>query len=155
MFPKVMGILNATPDSFSDGIGVVFFEKLFQKATEMINCGVDIIDIGGESTRPGAEDVDAAEELDRILPLIRFVKTHYPETKISVDTRKSEVAEVVLEYGVEIINDVSGLSFSPEMLSVVARFGADLIIVHCQNKPSNMQVAPSYTNVVEEVFSYL
>lgn len=150
----VMGVLNVTPDSFSDG--GEFFDKrsAVARAVEMAEAGADIIDIGGESTRPGAHDISVSEELDRVIPVISEIakKVGIP---ISIDTRKSRVAEEAIKVGASIINDVSGLS-SDEYLGVVAaKNSVPLILMHMKGSPSKMQEAASYKDVVREVISSL
>ena len=150
----IMGILNVTSDSFSDG-GVFFDEaKAVARAVQMAEEGADIIDIGGESTRPGAAKVDAKEEIKRILPVIKKIvkKVKIP---VSVDTYKCEVAEAALGEGAAIINDISGLRFSPVIAGLTAKAKAGLILMHMKGTPSNMQEDPKYNNVVSEIKSYL
>jgi dihydropteroate synthase len=150
----VMGILNVTPDSFSDGGRYVDPEQALAHAREMAAAGADIIDIGGESTRPGAQPLSEGEELSRIIPLIERLA---PELAIpiSVDTYKSAVAKKALEAGASIVNDISGLRFSPDMATVAADSGAAVIIMHIKGTPRDMQQNPVYADVVGEVRSYL
>lgn len=160
-FPNIMGILNVTPDSFSDGdkinvqnnfINIDFIE---QKVKQLVNDGVDIIDVGGESTRPDSEEVPVEVELARVLPTVKLIKTKFPNLKISVDTRKAEVAEESLKLGTDIINDVSGLQYSPEIAEIIAKYDKELVIMHSKGTPKNMQNNPQYDNVVNEVFDFL
>jgi dihydropteroate synthase len=150
----VAGILNITPDSFSDG-GVFFDEnKAVARAFEIAAEGADIIDIGGESTRPGAAKISEKEEIKRILPVIKIIvkKIKIP---VSVDTYKYEVAKAVLGEGASIINDISGLKFSPKISELTAKANAGLILMHIQGKPSDMQQDPKYKDVVKEIKSCL
>ncbi len=146
----IMGILNVTPDSFSDGGR--FFEKdeAVKHALQMEAEGADIIDVGGESTRPGAEEISVEEELRRIMPVIDAMGRK-KRVLISVDTRKAKVAEEAISAGARLVNDVSGLRFDSLMASVVARYGVGVIVMHMKGTPRDMQVNPTYTDVVEEV----
>jgi len=148
-----MGILNVTPDSFSDGGRFDHPDAALLRARQMVEAGADMIDIGGESTRPGAAPVPAAEEIRRICPLISRLSS-IGDVIISVDTRKAEVAAAAVAHGAQIINDVSGLS-DPDMASTVARSGAGLVIMHMQGDPATMQDDPVYTDVVGEVAGFL
>lgn len=151
----VMGILNVTPDSFSDGGRYFKHEDAFTHAMEMINDGADIIDIGGESTRPGSESVSEAEEIRRVIPMIEKILEHAPETIISVDTTKKIVALEALKRGAKIINDISGLTFEPGIAEVVKRFNASLVLMHIKGTPKDMQNDPSYEDVASEVYDFL
>ncbi|UDQ97094.1 dihydropteroate synthase [Lentisphaerota bacterium WC36G] len=155
--PLIMGIVNATPDSFSDGNLYFDIEKGFQHAKEMIENNVDIIDIGGESTRPGAKEVGVDDEIMRVVPLIERIKDYFPESVVSVDTRKSAVARKALEVGADIINDVSGTEFSEDMIDLAVEFDAGLMIMHMRGQPKNMQSKHNtkYHNIIDEVRSYL
>ncbi len=148
--PAVMGILNVTPDSFSDGGRYLDPSKAVDHAIKMEAEGASIIDIGGESTRPGAAEVPADEELRRILPVIRALQPKLG-CPISVDTRKASVAEAVLAEGASIINDVSGLSFDPAMARTVARFDAGLVIMHMRGTPATMARMARYRDLIGEV----
>ncbi len=150
----VMGILNVTPDSFSDGGRYTEYDSALAHAREMAAAGADIIDIGGESTRPGADPLSEQEELRRIIPLIERLSADLA-VPISVDTYKSTVAKKALEAGASIINDISGLRFSPDMAQVAAEFGAAVVIMHIKGAPRNMQQNPVYADVVGEILSYL
>jgi dihydropteroate synthase len=150
----IMGILNATPDSFSDGGKFAAEQQALAHAREMAALGADIIDIGGESTRPGAEPVPEDEELRRIIPLIEKLSNELT-IPLSVDTYKSSVAEKALQAGASIVNDISGLRYSPDMAKVVADHGAGLIIMHIKGTPRNMQQNPAYADVVQEISDYL
>jgi len=150
----IMGILNVTPDSFSDGGRHAGRDRALFHARAMAAAGADIIDIGGESTRPGAEPVTEAEELDRIIPIIEQL-SEVLTIPISVDTYKASVADQALEAGASIVNDISGLRFSPDMATVVAAHGAAVVIMHIQGTPRNMQQDPRYDDVVDDVRAYL
>ncbi len=150
----VMGILNVTPDSFSDGGHYIDPENALVHAREMAAAGADIIDIGGESTRPGADAISEQEELRRIIPLIERLSTELT-VPLSVDTYKSLVAHKALEAGASVVNDISGLRFSPDMARVVADHDASLVIMHIKGTPRDMQQNPVYDDVVGEVLSYL
>lgn len=149
---RVMGILNATPDSFSDGGKHYALQNALETVKKMQKVGVFLLDIGGESTRPGAEPVDAATELDRILPVINALRD--AGILLSVDTMKPEVAAEALKVGAHLINDVTGLR-NPEMVRVCADAGAAACIMHMQGEPRTMQKNPGYTDVVAEVHTYL
>ncbi len=156
----VMGIVNVTPDSFSDGGMYFSVEGAAAHARAMIEDGADIIDIGGESTRPkGAygsspSHVSAGEELDRILPVLKELR-NAGDFLLSVDTYKSDVAEAALLAGADIINDISGMTFDPLMGDVVARHGATLVLMHIQGTPATMQDNPQYEDVVADVKRHL
>ncbi|MBA4313066.1 MAG: dihydropteroate synthase [Chlorobiaceae bacterium] len=150
----LMGILNITPDSFADGGKFNCIDDAVNYALKMADEGADIIDIGGESTRPGSTQISVEEELKRVLPVIeRLVKqTNVP---ISIDTYKSEVAELALNAGAQIVNDISGLHFDPKMAPIVARLHASLVVMHIKGTPRTMQANPEYNNLITEVKSYL
>jgi dihydropteroate synthase len=150
----VMGILNVTPDSFSDGGLYADAERAIAHAREMAAAGADIIDIGGESTRPGAQPLSEEEERRRIIPLIERLAAELT-IPISVDTYKSGVAKRALIAGASIVNDISGLRFSPDMAKVAADYGAAVVIMHIKGTPRDMQQDPVYEDVVGEVRSYL
>jgi dihydropteroate synthase len=149
-----MGILNLTPDSFSDGGSFNTTDKALARAMEMAELGADIIDIGGESTRPGAAKVTAQEEIKRVVPVIEALskKTDFP---ISIDTYKSLVAQKALEAGASIVNDISGLRFDPQMAGVAAKFKAGLVLMHIKGTPEDMQQDPQYKDLLGEIRSYL
>ena len=150
----IMGVLNATPDSFSDGGKFNSPDKALERAKEMEAEGADIIDVGGESSRPGAETVPEGEELERTIPVIKKIKKE-SNLPISIDTYKANVAQRALEEGAEIVNDISALRFDPEMAEVVAEKGANVILMHMQGRPQNMQENPTYEDVVEDIFNFL
>jgi dihydropteroate synthase len=150
----VMGILNVTPDSFSDGGRYVDTDKALAHAHEMVEAGADIIDIGGESTRPGAPPVSEEEELARVIPVIKRLAAEL-RTQLSIDTYKAAVAKKALEAGASIVNDISGLRFSPEMAVVAASHDAVVVIMHIKGTPRDMQQSPVYEDIVMEVMDYL
>ncbi|QEM68083.1 dihydropteroate synthase [Geobacter sp. FeAm09] len=152
--PLIMGILNATPDSFSDGGSFLDPHKAVERALEMEAEGADIIDIGGESTRPGAPEVPAAEELRRIAPIIELLAGRLSRP-ISVDTWKSEVARGALAAGAEIINDISGFSFDPAMAPLAAESGAGVALQHTRGTPDRMQTRTDYADLLGEVIAGL
>lgn len=150
---RVMGILNVTPDSFSDGGSHFGIEAALAHAREMIAQGVDIIDVGGESTRPGSLPVPADEETKRTAPVIRALRTEW-DGLISIDTSKAAVAKAAIESGADIVNDVSGLRADPQMADVCATSRCGVVVMHMQGTPQNMQVAPHYADVVSEVADF-
>jgi len=153
--PVVMGILNATPDSFSDGGEHLGVDKALKRAEEMLSEGAQIIDIGGESTRPGAPRVEEEEEIKRVIPIIREIRKRLGDSFfISVDTYKARVAELALKEGADIVNDISGLSFDKRMAEVVADFSCPVVIMHIKGTPQTMQINPSYEDVIGEIYSY-
>ena len=150
----VMGIVNVTPDSFSDGGKYYAPIKAIDFAFKLINEGADIIDIGGESTRPGADKVSCSEELKRVIPVIEGIRSNNNKILISIDTTKSMVAKEAVEAGANIINDVSGLSFDNHMPKTIAQLKAPVIIMHMKGNPSNMQENPKYKDVIDEIITY-
>lgn len=147
---RVMGVLNATPDSFSDGGRFLDVEAALVRAWEMVADGVDIVDIGGESTRPGAAPVSADEEIARVVPVIEALRAR-GEVTISIDTMKPEVARAAVAAGATIWNDVTALSFADESLGAAADLGCDVVLMHMQGQPGSMQREPRYDDVVAEV----
>jgi len=148
--PVVMGILNVTPDSFSDGGLFIDQRMALSHARQMVEQGAQIIDVGGESTRPGAQAVDAQTEADRIVALIRKIK-QVCDVLVSVDTRRAAVAKEALSAGADIVNDISGLRYDEEMPAVVASWQCPVVIMHMQGRPETMQNNPSYEDVVAEI----
>ncbi len=148
--PLVMGILNVTPDSFSDGGRYMERERALEYAREMVAQGADIIDVGGESTRPGAHPVSLEEEVDRVVPVVEALSREL-EVPISVDTCKAPVAKGALETGAIMVNDISGLRFSPHMVDVVAQYKPWVVVMHMKGTPRDMQEGPWYENVMGEV----
>lgn len=151
--PVVMGILNVTPDSFSDGGKFENIDDALRHADKMISDGADIIDIGGESSRPGAKAVSVKAELKRVLPVLKEIKKRF-DTAVSVDTCKSAVAEAALDEGAGIINDISGLAFDGDIARVVAKKRGSLIIMHMKGSPSNMQRNPVYKDLTKEIIFF-
>jgi dihydropteroate synthase len=147
----IMGVLNVTPDSFSDGGKFLDVDCAVARAREMAQAGADIIDVGGESTRPGAALVSAEEELHRVLPVVERLR----DLVISADTTKAMVAKKALAAGARIVNDVSALRFDPQMVEVVRDAGAGVVLMHMQGTPQTMQQKPRYDEVVVEVRSFL
>lgn len=152
--PLIMGILNVTPNSFSDGNCFLDPVRAVDRAFEMVEQGADIIDIGGESTKPGATPVDAAEELGRVMAVLKQLDSKLP-CAISIDTWKSGVAREALAAGAEIINDISGFTFDPEMAALAAHTGAGAVLMHTRGRPESMQLDTSYTDLMAEVMQGL
>ncbi len=149
-----MGVINVTPDSFSDG-GLYFQkETAVEHGHRLAKEGADIIDVGGESTRPFSEEVSLQEELDRVIPVIEAL-SHALPVPISIDTYKAEVARQALKAGASIINDISALRFDPEIATVAAKAGVPMILMHMQGKPGNMQEAPFYQDLIPEILDFL
>jgi dihydropteroate synthase len=151
----VMGILNVTPDSFSDGGKYFDLDNAVKYGLQLIDDGADILDIGGESTRPGAGRVSDEEELNRILPVIKKILAVKSDAVISVDTTKPVVAEETLKAGAQIINDISGLTLNPALLYIVKKYNASVIIMHMQGTPLTMQADPVYANLIQEIYDFL
>jgi dihydropteroate synthase len=150
---RIMGILNVTPDSFSDGGVWLDPERALQHALDMAECGADIIDVGGESTRPGAEPVDTREELQRVIPVVEAISAH-TGLLVSIDTSKPEVMRAAVAAGAGMINDVLALQH-PGALETAAALGVDVCLMHMQGEPRVMQQEPRYGNVVAEVEAFL
>ena len=153
--PKVMGILNVTPDSFSDGGENEGFEAAVQSSIKMKKEGADIIDIGGESTRPGADFVKSDQEMERTIPVIKHLIASQFSALISIDTRKADVAQAALKEGAVLFNDVTALSFDPDSLEVAKSSDAYVCLMHASGDPKTMQLNPVYDNVVLDVYDYL
>lgn len=149
-----MGILNVTPDSFSDGGQLPTPDAAVERGVRMVEDGADILDVGGESTRPGSDPVAAGEEIARTLPAVEGLAKEVPGVPLSIDTRKSEVARAALEAGATIVNDVSA-GADPAMFQAVASSGAGMVLMHMQGNPKTMQEEPRYDDVVAEVGAYL
>ena len=150
----VMGIVNVTPDSFSDGGRYFDAARAVAHGEQMAHEGADVIDVGGESTRPGARPVPAEEEIERVIPVIRGLRRKI-SIPISIDTMKSRVARAALDEGADLVNDISALSFDPAMASLVAAEKAPVVLMHMQGTPRTMQQSPTYGDVVEEVKAFL
>jgi dihydropteroate synthase len=150
---KIMGILNVTPDSFSDGGKFADTQSAIAQAEDLISAGADILDVGGESTRPFADPVSTEEELRRVIPVIEAVRQKH-KISISIDTTKAAVAREALKAGADIINDVSALKKDPEMITVVQQTSVPVIIMHMQGTPTDMQIKPVYSDVIAEIIGF-
>jgi dihydropteroate synthase len=150
---RVMGIINATPDSFSDGGSFLDPQAALAHGLQMVAEGAEILDIGGESTRPGAQSVEADEEIRRVLPIIQALRRE-SQVLLSIDTSKASVARAALDAGADIINDVTGLRGDPDMPTLAASSKAGIVIMHMQGRPRTMQLAPIYGDVVEDVGNF-
>lgn len=152
--PAVMGVLNVTPDSFSDGGLFLSIDDALKQVQTMISAGADIIDVGGESTRPGAERLSVDEEIDRIIPAVERIKKEF-EVLVSIDTYKERVARIaVTEAGADMVNDISGLGFSENMALTISNLDVPVVVMHIQGSPENMQKNPFYTDVIAEIKQY-
>ena len=149
----IQGILNITPDSFSDGGLYLNPKKAFNKAIKLLDDGCDIIDIGGESSRPGSTPISSEEEIDRIIPVVEKIKNEV-ECLISIDTYKADVASEAIKYGANIVNDITGLSYDPDMIDLVVKNNIPVILMHMQGDPKSMQKNPSYDNVIDEISTF-
>jgi len=149
---QVMGILNVTPDSFSDGGQFTCFNSALKQVEQMIDNGVDIIDIGGESTRPGAVDVSAQDEIDRVIPLLKVIKSRF-DINISIDTSKVEVMSEAIIYGADMINDVRALQ-NKGCLDVVAQSDIAVCLMHMQGMPRSMQGNPQYKSIIDDILEF-
>lgn len=152
--PRIMGILNATPDSFSDGGAFNEVAPAVEQIGVMVSEGATIIDIGGESTRPGSDPVSEQEELDRIYPILEQALPEFPNTFFSIDTTKYKVAEQALKLGAHFVNDVSGLQKEPRLIDLCSRYDAGYIMMHSQGDPKVMQENPTYENVVRDIYTF-
>jgi dihydropteroate synthase len=152
--PFVMGILNVTPDSFFDGGQYTEEAHWLAHAQQMIQEGVDIIDVGAYSTRPGATEITEAEELKRLIEVIESLRKNFPSVLISADTFRANVAQKAVEAGANIINDISGGTMDETMFSIIARLQVPYVLMHIQGTPQTMQQAPQYDNVVENVYDF-
>jgi dihydropteroate synthase len=153
--PKLMGILNLTPDSFFDGGKFDSVDAALMQADKMISEGADILDVGGMSTRPGAEVIDVNEELRRVIPVIQAIKSRFATTPLSIDTVHGKVAEEAIHSGVSMINDISAGSFDTSIIEMAAKYQVPYVLMHMQGSPGDMQQSPSYKNVAEEDFEFL
>ncbi|MCK5748998.1 MAG: dihydropteroate synthase, partial [Oricola sp.] len=151
---QIMGVVNATPDSFSDGGQFLDPVAAARHGLKLVEDGADILDIGGESTRPGADDVPAAEEIKRTVPVIEALRREKARAVVSIDTRKPEVAKAAVSAGAEIWNDVTALTYAPESVETAAGLSCDIVLMHAQGDPKTMQKDPHYDDVVEEVYAY-
>lgn len=152
--PLVMGVINATPDSFSDGGQFLSVDAALEQARRLIAQGADILDIGGESTRPGSDPVDTGEELARVLPILEAIRRE-SSIAISIDTRKPEIARAAVAAGADCWNDVSALTFSPESLATAVELNVPVVLMHAQGDPKTMQQDPQYRDVTGEVLNFL
>ena len=153
--PLLMGILNVTPDSFSDGGKFLSPEMAIAQAETMVEEGASLLDIGGESTRPGATPVSVEEEIARVIPLVELLAQRLPRIPLSIDTTKAEVARQALEEGASLINDISALRDDSEMVKVLKEHQVSVILMHRQGTPQTMQANPNYRDVTQEVFTFL
>ncbi len=153
--PHVMGILNVTPDSFSDGGEFFSKGKALEHAFEMLENGAEIIDVGGESTRPGAEKVNVHEELERVVPVIEEIKSKRPDAIISIDTTKAEVADAALQAGASIVNDINAFESDIKLLDAVKKHNAAYVLMHMKGTPQTMQQNPYYDEPVSEIYDFL
>jgi len=150
-----MGILNLTPDSFFEGSRVSTDAKsVLEEAEKKIKEGADFLDLGGYSTRPGAVDISIQEELARVIPAISEIKKNFPDTLLSVDTFRSQVAKAAIEAGADLVNDISAGSLDPEMLLLVAQLGVPYIAMHLKGSPQTMQLETNYTDLVPDILAY-
>jgi len=152
--PLVMGIINATPDSFYKGDLNAGLQKIVEKAGKMIMDGADIIDIGGQSTRPGSIRISASEEIQRVIPVIDSIVANYPQIILSIDTYYSQVAEAAIKAGASIVNDISAGSLDPEMINCVSSLNVPYICMHMKGTPENMQNNPTYEDLIKEVLDF-
>jgi len=154
----LMGVLNVTPDSFSDGGDFYTIESALAQAENMVKSGVDIIDIGGQSTRPGAAEISSSEEIDRVIPVVQILRQKaeiFGSVPISVDTTRAQVAQAAVEAGADIINDISGATFDSEMLSTVAHLKVPIILMHIRGTPQTMQKLTDYRDLIGEIREFL
>ena len=153
--PRVMGIINATPDSFYGGSRVSEPALALEKAREMINQGADILDVGAVSSRPGSQEISETEELERLSPVLEAIREDFPDFPVSVDTWRAGVARSVRErFGIQLINDISAGNFDPDMFPTMAKLEIPYIIMHMQGSPANMQDDPAYENLVDELLQF-
>ncbi|MBZ8180901.1 dihydropteroate synthase [Oscillatoria salina] len=149
----LMGILNVTPDSFSDGGEFDSLDSAIAQGAKIVKRGGDIIDVGGQSTRPGAAQISLEEELNRVLPIIQALRKQL-DTPISIDTTRAEVAKAAVKAGADIVNDISGATFDEAMLSVVAELGVPIILMHIRGNPETMQKLTDYQDLVGEIYQF-
>lgn len=152
--PVVMGILNATPDSFYEGSREKTVSGALTKAREMISEGAKIIDVGGYSTRPGAADISIEEEIERVVPIIDAIRSEFPDIAISIDTFRSEVAEQAVLAGANLINDVSGFELDPKIIEIAAKFNVPYVLMHSRGNPQTMQTMTDYSNLFMDLALY-
>jgi len=153
--PRIMGIINTTPDSFYPGSRVSSPEAALEKAREMIDQGADILDLGALSSRPGAEEISEQEELDRLSPVLEILRKHFPDFPLSVDTWRSGVARSLREnFGIHMVNDITAGNLDPEMFTTMAQLNIPYIMMHMQGTPATMQQEPVYENMVDELLQF-
>ena len=152
--PSVMGILNCTPDSFYSGSRLLNEHDILTRANEMLNSGAAILDVGGYSSRPNAEDISTEVELRRVLPVITAIRREFPKAIISLDTFRSEVAHAGLENGANMINDISGFSIDPKIIDVVAKYKVPYVLMHMRGTPQTMQSLTHYDNIFMDILHY-
>jgi len=152
--PRVMGILNITPDSFYDGGRLASTDAMLEKAGQMLNEGADFLDIGGYSTRPGAADISVGEECDRVLPVLEAIHAAFPEAILSIDTFRAEVARHAVDAGAAIVNDVSAGQLDPNMLETVAALQVPYIMMHMRGTPQTMSTLTDYEDIVRDILYY-
>ena len=149
---KIMGVLNLTENSFSDGGEFIELENAKKHIEQMIEQGAQIIDIGAESTRPNADEIGSQTQIKRILPILKYIKENHKNTLVSIDTRSSEVAQICINEGVDIINDVSGLRFDGKMAKTIKKSNAKIVIMHSRSTPKNMDNMCNYENLIDEIY---
>src|SRR4028118_761430 len=150
----LMGVLNVTPDSFSDGGEFIALDAALMQAQRLVEAGADIIDVGGQSTRPNAEQVSVEEELNRVLPIVKQLRSLL-SIPISVDTTQATVAQKAIEAGADMVNDISGGTFDPNMLPVVAQLGVPIVLMHIRGTPQTMQQLTKYQDLIGEIYEFL
>jgi len=153
--PRIMGILNVTPDSFYDGGRYSDIDRAIARAEALISDGADIVDVGGESTRPNSDPVPSDEQVKRTAPVVREIKKRWPDTIVSIDTTNSQVARAALDEGAAIINDISGFLFDPDMPKLAGDYGCGCVAMHIKGTPKNMQEDPQYDDLWGEIKGYI
>ena len=151
----LMGILNVTPDSFSDGGEFNHPQAALSQVQLLVGGGADLIDVGGQSTRPGAEQISLSQELDRVVPVIELIRSEIAHLPISVDTTRAEVAEAAIEAGADLVNDISGATFDDAMLATVARLDVPIVLMHIRGNPQTMQSLTDYDDLLGEICQFL
>lgn len=152
--PIVMGIVNTTPDSFFEGSRAETIDASISRAKEMVNAGAQIVDIGGYSSRPNAEDISITEELNRVWPVISELRRDFPDLVISIDTFRSEVAEKAILAGANLINDISGFEIDPKIVDIAAKYNVPYVLMHMRGTPQTMQSQTNYENIFREMAAY-
>ena len=153
--PLIMGVINITPDSFYDESRILDPDKLIQRVNEMIDEGVDIVDLGAFSSRPGAKTITAEEECSRLIPAVKLLRTTFPDIVLSVDTYRSKVLEQVVDHSACIVNDISGYEKDPDILNIVRSNNLPYVLMHMQGSPENMQDDPNYADVSFEIIDFM